>query len=75
MARTRKNPPLRHSGKSEKRGNRIVIMLNDREKSFLDRFCARYKITNRAKLLREVIMGSFLKKLEEDYPTLWDNRD
>jgi metal-responsive CopG/Arc/MetJ family transcriptional regulator len=58
-----------------KRRNRIVLTLNDKEKIFLDRFCNKYKIQNRSKLLRETIMSVFLKKLDEDYPTLWGDKE
>lgn len=58
-----------------KRRNRIVLTLNDKEKMFLDRFCTKYKIQNRSKLLRETIMNVFLKKPDEDYPTLWGDKE
>lgn len=75
MAKSKKNSPEGHKAVSMKRTNKIVMTLNDREKIFLDRFCAKYKIRNRAKLLRETIMSAFLKKLDEDYPTLWGGKE
>lgn len=51
---------------------RISIMLNAREKKALDNFCAKYKISNRSRLVRETLMRAMLKKLDSDQPTLFD---
>ena len=75
MAKSKKTSSECHRGDSMKRKNRIVLTLNDKEKIFLDRFCNKYKIQNRSKLLRETIMSVFLKKLDEDYPTLWGDKE
>ena len=75
MAKSKKTSSEGQRGNSMKRRNRIVLTLNDKEKIFLDRFCNKYKIQNRSKLLRETIMSVFLKKLDEDYPTLWGDKE
>lgn len=54
------------------RENRIAILLNDSEQRALDRFCKRYGITNRSKLVRETLMRAILQKIESDQPTLFD---
>ena len=54
------------------RENRIAILLNESEQRALDRFCERYGITNRSKLVRETLMRAILKKIENDQPTLFD---
>lgn len=51
---------------------RISVLLNAREKKALDKFCAKYKITNRSRLVRETLMRAMLKKLDNDQPTLFD---
>lgn len=47
-------------------------MLNDEELKVLDKFCKDYKIENRSGYLREVIFQTLLKKIEQDYPTLFN---
>jgi metal-responsive CopG/Arc/MetJ family transcriptional regulator len=54
------------------RENRIAILLNESEQRALDRFCERYGITNRSKLVRETLMRAILQKIESDQPTLFD---
>lgn len=55
-----------------KRENKVSLMLNDSEKRALDRFCDKYGIKNRSKLIRETLMKAILKQLDRDQPTLFD---
>jgi metal-responsive CopG/Arc/MetJ family transcriptional regulator len=54
------------------RENRITILLNESEQKALDRFCDRYGVSNRSRLIRETLMKAILKKIEADQPTLFD---
>lgn len=54
------------------RGNRISILLNDSEQRALDRFCEKYGVQNRSRLIRETLMRAILKKMDNDQPTLFD---
>jgi metal-responsive CopG/Arc/MetJ family transcriptional regulator len=54
------------------REHRISIMLNESEQRTLDRFCDKYGIRNRSRLIRETLMRAILKKLDNDQPTLFD---
>jgi len=54
------------------RRNRITFMLNDKEFSMLSNFLSKYKVKNKSKFLREAVMRSVLKRLDEDYPSLFD---
>ena len=38
----------------------------------LDRFCDKYGVTNRSRLIRETLMRAILKQLDNDQPTLFD---
>ena len=58
--------------KKAPREHKISILLNENEQRALDRFCERYGITNRSKLVRETLMRAILKKIENDQPTLFD---
>lgn len=55
------------------RDQRINIALNDAEMRALQRYFQKYKITNKAKFCRELIMLEVLRKFEADAPTLFDN--
>ncbi|MBR2285686.1 MAG: hypothetical protein IKP57_04705 [Paludibacteraceae bacterium] len=54
------------------RNNRITILLNEKEQRALERFCERYNVTNRSRLVRESLMRAILRKIESDEPTLFD---
>ena len=57
------------------RNNKITISLNDKEIRVLDQFCEKYKIENRSRFLRETIMLAVLKRFDEDYPKLFDEKE
>jgi metal-responsive CopG/Arc/MetJ family transcriptional regulator len=38
----------------------------------LNRFCDKYGVQNRSRLIRETLMRAILKKIERDQPTLFD---
>lgn len=47
-------------------------MLNDKEHNTLNRYLEKYKIKNKSKFVREALMHTVIKRLEEDYPSLFD---
>ncbi len=53
------------------RKNRVSFMLNDDEFRALNRYVEKYKITNQSRFIRETLITSILKRLEEDHPTLF----
>lgn len=56
--------------------NRIVsITLNDPEFKALQKYCTKYKITNRSRFIRESLMKSILSRMSEDYPTLFEEKE
>ena len=59
--------------RKQSRENKITILLNDSEMRALNRFCERYGVQNRSKLIREALMKAILKKMDSDQPTLFDN--
>ena len=54
------------------RRNVSTIRFNQREKEAIDLYCQKYKIANKAKFMREVILTEVLKRFDEDYPTLFE---
>ena len=56
--------------------NRIInISLNDPELKALEKYCAKYKITNRTRFIRESLMKIILTRMSEDYPTLFEEKE
>lgn len=55
-----------------KRTHKQTLLLNSRELRAIDIYCERYKITNRAKFMREAIVMAVLRKMDEDHPTLFE---
>ncbi len=51
---------------------RISILLNEKEQRMLDKFCEKYGVSNRSRLIRETLMRAILKQIENDQPTLFD---
>lgn len=51
--------------------NKKTILFNNREIQAIDNYCRKYRIDNRSKFMREVIISSILKKFDDDYPTLF----
>jgi folate-binding Fe-S cluster repair protein YgfZ len=49
-----------------------VFALNDDENKALCRYLKKYKITNKAKFIRETLMIAIIRKMEEDHPRLFD---
>ena len=47
-------------------------MLNEQEQRLLDRFCEKYGVSNRSRLIRETLMRAILRQTENDQPTLFD---
>lgn len=64
--------PLNRTQAHQARTNRVSILLNDSEMRALDRYCDRYGVKNRSRLVREILMRAVLKQFEKDSPTLFD---
>lgn len=64
--------PLNRTQARQARTNRVSILLNDSEMRALDRYCERYGVKNRSRLVREILMRAVLKQFEKDSPTLFD---
>jgi hypothetical protein len=54
-----------------KRLHKHTISFNDKEYKVIGQFVTKYKIKNKSKLFREAIIAAILRKMEEDYPTLF----
>ena len=64
--------PLNRTHARGARTNRVSILLNDSEMRALNRYCERYGVKNRSRLVREILMRGVLRQFEKDSPTLFD---
>ncbi len=67
-----KKQPKPATMRTSLRTHRQIFTLNDEENKALNRFITKYKIQNKSKFIRETLMISIIKRLEEDHPTLFD---
>ena len=58
-----------------KREHRIARLLRKEAHRIVDRYLARYKITNKSRWFRETILAFIHKNMEDDYPTLFGEHD
>lgn len=54
------------------RTHRQMFTLNDEENKALNRYISKYKVQNKSKFIREAVMLTIIRKLEEDHPRLFD---
>lgn len=60
------------SERNSLRTHRQIFTLNDEENKALNRYISKYKVKNKSKFIRETLMMTILRKMEEDHPTLFD---
>lgn len=54
------------------RTRRVSFLLNEEEKRVVDRYVEKYNVSNVSKFMREAVVRTALKQLDEDRPTLFD---
>jgi hypothetical protein len=70
-----KKPSKRNDKNTQKsllRKNRVTFVLNDKEEKALDAYCKRFRVKNKSRLIREVLMSAVITRLEQSSPTLFD---
>ena len=55
-----------------RRTHRTTVLFNGREQEAINLYCKKYKIRNKSKFMREVIITEILKQFDKDYPTLFE---
>ena len=58
-----------------KRKQRMVCLMSEEEVRIVDAYLKKYKISNKARWLRETVLAFIHQKMEEDYPTLFNEHD
>ena len=74
MGKRRKIAPKAAHGEP-KRHQRMVCLLSEEEQRIVDRYLAKYRITNKSRWFREMILMFIYKNMDEDYPTLFGEHD
>lgn len=67
-----KKKALPVSQRNSLRTHRQIFTLNDEENKALNRYLEKYKVQNKSKFIREAVMLTIIRKMEEDHPTLFD---
>ncbi len=49
--------------------------MSEEEYALIDLYLKKYKITNRSRWFRQLMIGHVLKILEQDYPTLFNENE
>lgn len=58
-----------------KRVHRIVSYVSEDENAIVDGYLKKYKITNKGRWIRETLLASIYRTMEDDYPTLFNEHD
>ena len=53
------------------RDHLVTIALNESEFKVLEKYCVKYKISNRSRIIRESLMTTILTRMVNDYPKLF----
>lgn len=73
MSKKKHLPPT--TNRVSRREHRYVFTLNDQEHKALNRYIHKYKVNNKSKLIREILMFEVIRRLEQDSPTLFDRME
>ena len=61
--------------RSDNRNNRLVCLINDEEREFIERYLRKYRISNKSRWMRETLMRFIYQNLGNDYPTLFNEQE
>ena len=57
------------------RTKKVDCLMSEEEYALIDLYLKKYKITNRSRWFRQLMIGHVLKILEQDYPTLFNENE
>ncbi len=66
---------VRATSEEPKRSQRIVCLMSEEELRIVDSYLKRYKITNKSRWFREIVLAFVHRNMEKDYPTLFSEHD
>lgn len=64
-----------HNNKRELRTKKLHFMVSEEEFKLIDSYLKKYKIKNRSRWFRRLMIGHILKNYEENYPTLFNENE
>lgn len=64
--------PKQKTGLNGARTQRLVCCLNDKEMGIISDFLKKRKVGNKGRWMRETLLGSIYRDMNENYPTLFD---
>ena len=53
----------------------MVCLMSEEEVRIVDAYLKKYKISNKARWIRETVLTFIRQKMDEDYPTLFNEHD
>lgn len=53
----------------------VTFALNEPEFKVLEKYCSKYKISNRSRIIRESLMKNIMSRMVEDYPKLFEENE
>ncbi len=57
------------------RNRRISFYLNEKEYKVFLKYVKKYKVKNKAKFIRTLVIKHILEQFDKDYPTLFDKNN
>ena len=66
---------MNNAKKETTRHTRLTCLVSDDEMRIIDNYLTKYKIANKSHWMRQTLLASIHKGLEEDYPTLFNEHD
>ena len=57
------------------RTKKIYCMVSQEEFELIEFYLRKYKITNRSRWFRQLMIGHILRNFEQDYPTLFNENE
>lgn len=64
-----------HSANGQLRTKKIQFMVSEEEYALIDFYLRKYKIMNRSRWFRQVMIGHILKTFDKNYPTLFNENE
>ena len=64
-----------HINKRQLRTKKLHFMVSEEEFELIDSYLKKYKINNRSRWFRRLMIGHILKNYEENYPTLFNENE
>lgn len=61
-----------HKNDKLKRTKKMFFLFNDLEFEAFEKYCKKYKVKNKSRFIREIVMTEVLSRFDKDYPSLFD---